>query len=160
MGNKLPLHERALGLLAVRPRTRRELHTRLLRAGFDADEVGAELDRLQQVGLVDDVRFAADFVEHALDRRLEGRRSIASRLAAKGLDRSLIRDALEAAGGDDEERLERLARARAGRLGGLAPDAAYRRLVSFLVRRGHEPSAARAVAARVLRSDADASEMV
>lgn len=158
MGNKLPLHDRALGLLAVRPRTRRELHTRLVRAGFETDEVAAELDRLQAVGLVDDARFAADFVEHALDRRLEGRRSIASGLAAKGLDRGLIREALEAAGGDDEERLERLARARAGRLGGLAPEAAYRRLVSFLVRRGHDASAARTVAARVLRSDAEASE--
>ncbi|MGZ4114703.1 MAG: regulatory protein RecX [Actinomycetota bacterium] len=155
---KLPLHERALRLLAVRPRTRRELQTRLVRAGFDPHEVGAELDRLEEVGLVDDARFAAEFAEQALDRRLEGRRAVAAGLAAKGVDRRLIDQALQGASGDDGDRLARLAQARAGRLGTLPPEAAYRRLVSFLVRRGHEPSAARAAAARALRLAADASE--
>jgi regulatory protein len=157
-GGKLPLHERALRLLAVRPRTRRELQTRLLHAGFESDEVAAELDRLQEVGLVDDARFAAEFVEHALDRRLEGRRSVAANLAAKGLDRGLIEEALEAASGGDQDRLARLAEARAGRLRGLPPDAAYRRLVSFLVRRGHDPASARAAAARALRLGAEAGD--
>jgi regulatory protein len=150
-GRKLPLHERALRLLAVRQRTRRELWTRLVRAGFDVDEVEAELDRLEEVGLVDDARFAADFVEHALDRRLEGRRSIAAGLSAKGLDRPLIDQALAAAERDDGQRLDRLAEARARRLRHLPPEAAHRRLVSFLVRRGHDAGAAREAAARALR---------
>jgi regulatory protein len=157
-GAKLPLHERSLRLLAVRPRTRRELQTRLVRAGFERDEVEAELDRLQAVGLVDDARFATEFVEHALDRRLEGRRSIAANLAARGLDRRLIDEALAGAHRDDADRLDRLARARVDRLRGLAPEAAYRRLVSFLVRRGHDPGAARGAASRALRLDAEASE--
>jgi len=157
---KLPLHERALRLLAVRQRTRRELATRLVRAGFATDEVAAELDRLQEVGLVDDVRFATEFVEHALDRRLEGRRSVAAGLAAKGLDRALIDDALESAAGDDGDRLARLAQARAGRLRNLPPEAAHRRLVSFLIRRGHEPGASRAAAARALRLEGEAAETV
>lgn len=157
-GAKLSLHDRALRLLAARQRTRRELQTRLLRAGFQADEVREELDRLQEVGLVDDARFAAEFVEHALDRRLEGRRAIAASLSAKGLDRGLIEEALGGAAGDDQERLERLAEARARRLRGLPPEAAYRRLLSFLVRRGHEPAAARRAAAVALRIDAEASE--
>jgi regulatory protein len=155
---KLPLHERALRLLAVRPRTRRELQTRLVRAGFDPQEVASELDRLEEVGLVDDARFAAEFAEHALDRRLEGRRAVAAGLAARGVDRRLIEEAMQTASGDDGHRLARLAQARAGRLATLPPEAAYRRLVSFLVRRGHEPSAARAAAARALRLAADASE--
>lgn len=157
-GAKLSLHDRALRLLAVRPRTRRELLLRLVRAGFERDEVDAELDRLQEVGLVDDARFAAEFVEHALDRRLEGRRSIAASLSAKGLDRRLIQETLASADRDDGTRLDRLAEARARRLRGLGPEAAYRRLVSFLVRRGHEAGAARAAAARALRLDAEASE--
>lgn len=155
---KLPLHERALRLLAVHPRTRRELHTRLVRAGFERDDVDAELDRLEEVGLVDDARFAAEFVERALDRRLEGRRSIAANLSAKGLDRRLIEEALTSADRDDAVRLDRLAHARADRLRGVPPEAAYRRLVSFLVRRGHDGGAARAAAARALHLEADASE--
>ncbi|MGZ4137195.1 MAG: RecX family transcriptional regulator, partial [Actinomycetota bacterium] len=99
-----------------------------------------------------------EFAEQALDRRLEGRRAVAAGLAAKGVDRRLIDQALQGASGDDGDRLARLAQARAGRLGTLPPEAAYRRLVSFLVRRGHEPSAARAAAARALRLAADASE--
>jgi regulatory protein len=149
-GAKLPLHDRALRLLAVRPRTKGELRGRLIRAGFQRDQVEAELDRLEEVGLVDDARFAAEFVEHALDRRLEGRRSIAANLTARGLDRGVVDAALDAASGDDEERLDRLAAARAERLRGLAPEAARRRLVSFLVRRGHDPAAARSAAARAL----------
>jgi regulatory protein len=157
-GAKLPLHERALRLLAVRPRTRRELQTRLIRAGFERDEVEAELVRLEDVGLLDDARFASAFVEHALDRRLEGRRSIAASLTAKGLDRRLIEETLASATRDDGDRLDRLAEARVNRLRGLPSDAAYRRLVSFLVRRGHDAGAARAAAARALRLEADASE--
>jgi regulatory protein len=155
---KLPLHERALRLLSVRQRTRRELRTRLIRAGFEREEVDAELERLQEVGLIDDARFAAEFVEHALDRRLEGRRSIAANLSARGLDRRLIEDALQAASGDDADRLARLAEARADRLRGLAPEAAHRRLVSFLVRRGHDPAAARAAAAGALAVGSEATE--
>jgi len=155
---KLPLHERALRLLAVRPRTRRELQTRLAHAGFDAGDVAVELDRLEEVGLIDDARFAAEFVEHALARRLEGRRAVAASLSAKGLDRGLIEEALDAVAGDESGRLDRLAEARAARLRGVPPEAAYRRLVSFLVRRGHEPGPARAAAARALRVQAEASE--
>jgi regulatory protein len=155
---KLPLHERALRLLAVRPRTRRELETRLVRAGFEPDEVAVELTRLEEVGLVDDARFATEFAEHALDRRLQGRRAVAADLSAKGVDRGLIEQTLQAAAGDEADRLARLAEARVGRLRNVAPEAAYRRLVSFLVRRGHEPAAARAAATRALRVDADASE--
>jgi regulatory protein len=150
-GAKLPLHERALRLLAVRQRTRGELRTRLLRAGFERDEVEAELDRLEGVGLVDDARFASDYVEHALDRRLEGRRAIAASLSAKGLDRRLVDEALAAAERDDGDRLDRLAEARARRLRDLPPDAAHRRLVSFLIRRGHDAGAAREAAGRALR---------
>jgi regulatory protein len=155
---KLPLHERALRLLAVRPRTRRELHLRLTRAGFEREEVDAELDRLQQVGLVDDARFAAEFIQHALHRRLEGRRLIEASLSARGLDRRLIADTLDAAAADEGGRLRRLAEARADRLRGLPPEAAHRRLVSFLVRRGHNAGAAREAASQALRLDPEASE--
>ncbi len=157
-GSPLGLHDRALRLLAARPRTRRELQARLVRVGFAAEEVAEELDRLQEVGLVDDARFAAEFAEQALHRRLEGRRSVAAGLAARGVDQGVIQEVLAGSGEDDEERLRRLAEARAGRLGGLAPDAAYRRLLSFLIRRGHDPAAARRAAARALRLDAEAAE--
>jgi regulatory protein len=158
-GARLSLHERALRLLAVRQRTRRELQTRLVGAGFDADEVAAELDRLEGVGLVDDARFAAEFAEHALGRRLEGTRAVAATLSAKGLDRALIDEVLEAARGGEAERLRRLAESRAARLRGLPPETAFRRLLSFLVRRGYDAAGARRAATAALELEAGAAEV-
>lgn len=143
-------HDRALRLLAVRPRSRRELERRLLTAGFEPEEVADELGRLREVGLLDDARFAAQFAEHAVTRRLQGSRAVGAALAAKGVDRRTIEQALAEVQGDDGERLGKVASQRAARLASLPPETAYRRLVSFLVRRGYEASAARGAAARAL----------
>jgi regulatory protein len=153
MSAKQPLdcHERALRLLAVRPRSRRELELRLVRAGFDHSEVDEELGRLEAVGLVDDEAFAQQVVEHELTIRGSGRRAIVSRLAAKGVDRETIDLALaELPASADEERAAELARGRLGRLTGLAPEQAFARLVGFLARRGYDPQVARRVARQAL----------
>jgi regulatory protein len=149
----LPLHDRALGLLAVRPRSRHELLQRLVSAGFDRRDVEDELARLEAVGLVDDEQFAHDFVEHAVGRRLEGRRSVTSSLMAKGVDRGTIERTLDGVGTDDETRAVELARLRAGRLRSVPPEAAYRRLVSFLARRGYDGGIARRAARLALAVD-------
>ena len=149
----LSCHDRALRLLAVRPRSRREMESRLRSAGFDAEMVAEELARLEEVGLLDDERFAQEFAEHALSRRLSGRRGAASSLAAKGVSRPLIERALQDVEGDEDARAVELARSRASRLRGLAPEVAYRRLVSFLARRGYEGAVARRAAASTLRPD-------
>ncbi|HSL10577.1 MAG TPA: regulatory protein RecX [Actinomycetota bacterium] len=148
------VHERALGLLAVRPRSRRELERRLSAAGFDDDEVADELERLERVGLVDDEAFARALAEHAFERRKAGRRAVASALAAKGVApavASAVLDDLDGAG--DADRADDLAQARAVRLAGVPADKAFQRLTGFLVRRGHAPEAARDAARRALRLD-------
>jgi len=147
----LSCHDRALGLLASRPRSRRELEIRLRSAGFDREAVAEELARLEEVGLLDDERFAREFAEHSLGRKLSGRRAVASSLAAKGVARPMIERALQDVEGDEDARADELARARASRLQGLAPEVAYRRLVSFLARRGYEGAVARRAAASALR---------
>jgi regulatory protein len=129
------------------------MESRLRSAGFDAEMVTEELVRLQEVGLLDDERFAQEFAEQALGRRLSGRRAVASSLAAKGVSRPLIERALQDVEGDEDARATELARSRAGRLRGLAPEVAYRRLVSFLARRGYEGSVARRAAASAVRPD-------
>jgi regulatory protein len=154
MGKRLDCHERALRLLSVRPRSRRELHVRLRRAGFEVDEVEAELARLEAVGLVDDEAFARAVVEHELTVRRSGSRAVGSRLASKGVDRATIEAALqEAPGPEDAERALELARTRVSRLSGLGPEQAFTRLVGFLARRGYEPSLARSAARTALGVD-------
>ncbi|MGZ8624659.1 MAG: regulatory protein RecX [Actinomycetota bacterium] len=149
----LDCHERALRLLSVRQRSRRELELRLLRAGFEPTEVSGELERLEAVGLLDDERFAREFAEHQLEVRHAGRRAVASGLAAKGIDRATVERTLADASGDDASHADDLARARASRLGNLPPEKAYTRLFAFLVRRGHDPETARSAARRALGVD-------
>jgi regulatory protein len=151
----LPLHERALLLLAVRSRSKRELERRLLSAGFEEVAVREELARLEAVGLVDDARFAQEFAEQQVGRRLSGTRAVAASLAAMGVDRHTAELVLEAQAGDDGARAAELARARASRLSGLPPQVARRRLVSFLLRHGYDFTVARRAAGMALGLEPD-----
>jgi regulatory protein len=148
--NPKDCHERALGLLAVRARSRRELERRLLQAGFPQDEVDGELARLEAVGLVDDLEFARQLARHELVSRRSGRRAVVSALGSKGVAPDVIATTLAELDHDPEERAEALARSRVGRLGGLDEATAFNRLASFLMRRGYDPGTSRAVARRVL----------
>jgi regulatory protein len=150
-GKRRDVHERALGLLAVRQRSRAELERRLVGAGFSADEVAAELHRLQQVGLIDDRAFARSLAEHAVHRRSEGRRSVAMRLRRAGVSTGIIDQVMQdVAPDDDGARALSLAVARVGRLRALPPDKAFSRLSGFLLRRGYAPEVARSAARRAL----------
>jgi regulatory protein len=140
-------------LLAVRARSRRELEVRLLRAGFDPQEVQDELTRLEEVGLLDDEEFASALANHHLNVRGSGRRVAERELFAKGVDRALIDRTLADHPADESERAEDLARGRVARLGNLPREKAYARLVSFLARRGYEAAVAHRAAKRALELD-------
>jgi regulatory protein len=149
------VHERALGLLAVRQRSRAELERRLVGAGFDADEVAAELSRLEQVGLIDDRAFARALAERSVTKRGEGSRVVASRLATAGVARAISDEVLQELSSDDESgRALSLAGSRVSRLAGLPQDKAFSRLSGFLMRRGYAPGVARWAARRALALEA------
>lgn len=148
--NPKSCHERALGLLAVRPRSRRELERRLLGARFEAGEVEDVLVRLERVGLVDDEAFARQFAEHRFGSRKEGSRAVMQGLRAAGIASSLAETVAQDAPGDDEERAADLARSRVSRLAGLPAATAFARLSSLLMRRGYGPEIARSAARKAL----------
>ena len=149
-GKRRDVHERALGLLAVRQRSRRELERRLVQAGFESDEVAGELERLEGVGLLDDEAFARAVVESRMGYRGESRRVVAGKLAQAGVASDVAILALDQAPEAEEERAQRLADAKAPRLSGLEPQVAFQRLYGFLARRGYGPEIARRVAGRAL----------
>jgi regulatory protein len=151
--NPKSCHERALGLLAVRARSRRELERRLLQAGFEPTEVADVLERLERVGLIDDDAFAAQVVEHAFGVKRSGRRAVASTLAAAGVPRNIIENALSQGGEGESERADALAASRAARLRSVEPAKAFSRLTSLLVRRGYSPEMAREAARKALAID-------
>ncbi|HKX24916.1 MAG TPA: regulatory protein RecX [Actinomycetota bacterium] len=130
--------DRALRLLSVRSRSRVELERRLARAGYEPDEVQVAIADLEEVGLVDDERFARELAE-AKRRRGMGRRAGLAALRAKGVDREIAEQAVGEVNPEDEaDRAYELARARLERLRSMPPHVAYRRTMGFLVRRGFE----------------------
>lgn len=140
--------DRALRLLSVRSRSRAELRFRLIRAGYEAEEIDAALADLEAVGLVDDERFAQELAE-AKRRRGMGRRAGLAALRQKGVDRELAERVVGEVNPEDEaERAYVVARARLDRLGSLLPDVAHRRTMSYLLRRGFEPTVAGAAVRR------------
>jgi regulatory protein len=149
--------DRALNLLSFRDRSSRELEQRLLRAGYEPDEVVAALEGLQRVGLVDDERFARAVVEQQAGRRLSGRRAVAAALFAKGVDRATAEAALQELDepGAERERADELARSRARRMMGLPPEIAFRRLSGLLARRGYPPAVCREAARSALAIEHD-----
>jgi regulatory protein len=154
-GKKRDIHERALGLLAVRQRSRRELERRLVQAGFEPDDVSGELIRLESVGLIDDEAFARAFVESRTGSRGESRRVVASKLAQAGVASDVALAALDEAPDSEQERADRLAESRVGRLAELEPQAAFQRLYGFLARRGYPPDVSRTAARRALAEEVE-----
>ena len=134
--------DRALRLLGVRWRSRAELQQRLRQAGFGPDDISGAIEELERAGLVDDARFAQAVVADRAGRRLSGDRAIRTALFQKGVAADVADAALLDAGEESDRALE-LARKRAGRLAGLDPAVALRRLNGLLLRRGFAPGVAR-----------------
>jgi regulatory protein len=135
--------ERALGLLALRDRSRREMETRLGMAGFEPEVVLDTVEWLEGLDYVDDVRFAAHYTAEKAKSGW-GPQRIRAELSRKGVARTVVEEALrpEADSGlHVEAGLEAviaLARRRFGRQFADDPAAAERRLAGFLARRGHD----------------------
>jgi regulatory protein len=133
----------ALRLLRRRLRSRAELEEALRRRGYARDDVAAVVADLARVGWIDDARFARAWIVDRLRLRPSGRRRLFAELAARGVNRDVIRDALAAAlpAADEEELALLQAAARSRRLQGVPPAAARRRLASWLQRRGFDGAA-------------------
>jgi regulatory protein len=147
---RLSAKDRALGLLAVRWRSKEELRRRLRQAGYEPGEVDEAVEVLERAGLVEDERFAAEVVRAHATTRLSADRAIRAALREKGVAREVV-DRVMADAGDEATRAFELASRKAGRFAGLPPEAAYRRLFGLLGRRGYPPSLAREAAMAAVR---------
>jgi regulatory protein len=140
----------ALALLAVRPRSRRELTDRLVRKGLPAEVVTGVLDDLAARGYVDDAAFARYWVENRQANRPRGRRALTAELRAKGVDAGDIDAATLPTAADEEASALVLARRRAATLREPDPRRFQQRLGAFLQRKGYAYDTVRVVVAAVL----------
>jgi regulatory protein len=103
------------------------------------------LDRLTDVGLVDDVDFAEQWVRSRRVNAGKGKRALAAELRTKGVDGDVITATLESIdAGAERERAEQLVQSKLRRetLARDDDDKVLRRLVAMLARRGYGQSMA------------------
>jgi regulatory protein len=157
--------EIATRFLGARPRTRWELEGRLRRAGAEEPVVSATLDRLTELGYLDDAAFARWWGEQRDRHAPRGLRMIEAELRQHGVGRDVIEAYRadhaapervpedEALPGSEAERasdaLDRHLRGRP-----LPADArALQRVGMFLMRRGFDPGTVRSTIRQAAAAD-------
>lgn len=131
--------ERALRLLDYRARSKTEISRRLVRAGFDEDVIEETLERLENVGLVDDEQFSKSWVNHRLAGKGMGKTRIRWELRQKGVSADVAEEALSAIDTETEHQSAlSLARRRWEKDGDLDERMRRRRLSSYLQRQGYD----------------------
>jgi regulatory protein len=127
--------EYALLLLSYRARTEHELHKRLTRKGFRPAVAVEAVDRLKQLKLVDDTKFARDFMADRVKIGHKGKRIAHLELIKLGVSREDARQALDNAPDELEAAREVISKYRS-RYARLEPAVRRRRLYAALSRRG------------------------
>lgn len=94
----------ALKFIALRERSAAEVRSKLIKAGFSADEATEAVERLTSAGYLDDARFASRLTASRAKNKLWGKRRIAAELAGKGVESDIIASCLAAVEGASEEK--------------------------------------------------------
>jgi regulatory protein len=137
----------ALRYLDYRPRSRAEVRRNLEKHDISAEVINDVFKRLERSGLVNDERFAQDWVQNRSDFRPRSRRALAYELRQRGLNDTAIEKALE---GLNEETLAYQAAVRQSRrYEGLEMRDFRNKLGSYLARRGFSYEIIKNVVARV-----------
>jgi regulatory protein len=85
----------ALRFLEARQRSTAEVRRRLGTAGYREDLVVGAIERLTELGMLDDAAFAQAWIESRDRARPRGERALANELRVKGIDREIVATALE-----------------------------------------------------------------
>ena len=130
-----------LQLLTTRARSRAELAEALRRRNVPDEAAARALDRLAEVGLIDDHSFAAEFVRAKRAERGLSARELSRQLRTKGVGEEAIDTALAGTSEDAERATARqLAERKLRTMSGLDTKVKIRRLAGLLARKGYSPS--------------------
>ncbi|MER5225309.1 recombination regulator RecX [Streptomyces flaveus] len=148
-----------LRLLTGTPRTRKQLADALRKREIP-DEVADEvLSRFEEVGLINDSAFADAWVESRHHGRGLARRALAQELRTKGVDSTLIDEAVGQLDSEQEEATARELVARKLRsTRGLDRDKRLRRLAGMLARKGYSEGMALRVVRQALEEEGEDTE--
>lgn len=161
--------------LELRPRSVVEVRRHLLRAAFPEPLVERTLERLQELGILDDRAFAKAWVESRDRAKPRGQVALRRELALKGIDRDMTAAVLaernSAAAADaaddpdgygrspDARAAERLLEKNRGALGRIEELRARRnRAYAILARNGFDPDVCREVSSRFVEPSDDTGD--
>ena len=140
-----------LRLLAIAPRPRAGLAQALQRKEIPSDIAEAVLDRLTEVGLIDDAAYAHSFVRVKHRDRALGKAALRSELRKAGIEEEVMAGAVDVVDTEAERtRAAELIDKRVDAAMAAGPVAARRRLLGLLARRGYPPDVAVPVVEKAL----------
>ncbi|MEO8879475.1 MAG: regulatory protein RecX [Gemmatimonadaceae bacterium] len=141
--------DRALAMLAARPRAARDLERMLVRKGEPAEHVATAIERLIALGALDDAQFARSFIRAKIAGAGLSRRRLQSELWRRGVARDVIdaalTEVLEEDEVDEDAQIAQVAAKKMRTLRTADSATTRRRLYAFLARRGYDGSAIRRV---------------
>ncbi|MER6124362.1 recombination regulator RecX [Streptomyces sp. NPDC001795] len=148
-----------LRLLTGTPRTRKQLADALRKREIPDDVADEVLSRFEEVGLIDDSAFADAWVESRHHGRGLARRALAQELRTKGVDSTLIDEAVGQLDVEQEEATAReLVDRRLRATRGLDRDKRLRRLAGMLARKGYPEGMALRVVRQALEDEGEDTE--
>ena len=143
-----------LRALTGAPKTRQQLADLLADRDVPDDAAETVLDRLSEVGLIDDEAFAQAWVTSRQAGRGLARRALKAELRAKGVEDDVAATAVEAVDDDDErETARRLVDRKIPGMRRLDRATATRRLMGMLARKGYSGGLAAGVVREALDAD-------
>ena len=144
-------YKQALRLLNYRPRTEAEVRKKLEQRGTSEATILAVLERLRRTGLVNDERFARDWVENRNTFRPRSRKALAIEMRQHGLNQETIEKAIAEL--DDEPLAYQAAQKHSRKLNGLDWQAFRKKMTGFLARRGFRYDVIAPVVKRIWTED-------
>jgi regulatory protein len=140
----------ALTFLGVRSRSKKELSERLKRQEFSANAVNHTIERLVELGYINDTSFAREWFKNLKDKG-NGPERVRAELRRKGISSDIIAALMSEYRESPEAELERLTaitERKMRSMKGVDPATAARRLTGYLARKGFSIDSIR----RVLRA--------
>lgn len=133
LSNEHRAKEKALWLISYRDHSKKELTDKIKRT-YDEEFAEKAVNRLEELGLINDEGFAKRYAEQLLQNKKMSKRAVARELAFKGIDKDIIDDILEEIDVDTHEQIRTVLNKK---YKNLSDEKIKRRAVSALQRLGH-----------------------
>lgn len=133
LSNEHRAKEKALWLISYRDHSKKELTDKIKRT-YDEESAEKAVNRLEELGLINDEGFAKRYAEQLLQNKKMSKRAVARELAFKGIDKDIIDDILEEIDVDTHEQIRTVLNKK---YKNLSDEKIKRRAVSALQRLGH-----------------------